>query len=309
MKVGFVYDERFLLHHRENHPESKYRLLAIEEGMSEKGLLSKVELIKPFPAHAELISLNHDPQYVEEVIYSSRAGERWFDHDTYYNEYTFEVASLAVGGVISAIDLLLEGDIEGAFCALRPPGHHAEYAKAMGFCIFNNVAIGANYLLEKGLERVFIVDFDAHHGNGTQHSFYTEGRVFYFSTHQYPFYPGTGSAEERGVGEGLGTTLNLPMPFGAGDTLYRQAYGETLVSAVKGYKPQFLLVSAGYDLHQEDPLTGLNVTDKGVEFIVETIVLLSRELEIPVLFALEGGYNLDVLKRLVPRTIEIMLTA
>jgi acetoin utilization deacetylase AcuC-like enzyme len=309
MKVGFVYDGRYLLHHREGHPENRYRLEAIEEGMSERGLLSKVELIKPFEAGAELITLNHDPQYVEEVMYSSRSGEGWFDPDTYYNEYTFEVASLAVGGVISALDLLLEGEIEGAFCAVRPPGHHAEYAKAMGFCIFNNIAIGAKYLLKRGLERVFIVDFDAHHGNGTQHAFYTEGRVFYFSTHQYPFYPGTGSAEERGAGEGLGTTLNIPMPFGAGDELYRQAYGETLVSAVKGYKPQFLLVSAGYDLHEEDPLTGLKVTDRGVEFIVETVVGLSRELNIPVLFALEGGYNLDVLKRLVPRTVEIMLSA
>jgi acetoin utilization deacetylase AcuC-like enzyme len=309
MRVGFVYDDRYLLHHREGHPENKYRLEAIVEGMSEKGLLSKVELIKPFQADAELIALNHDPQYIEEVIYSSRSGEGWFDPDTYYNEYTFLAASLAVGGLISAIDLILENKIDGAFCAVRPPGHHAEYAKAMGFCIFNNIAIGAKYLLKKGFERLFIVDFDAHHGNGTQHAFYEDGRVFYFSTHQYPFYPGTGSAEERGAKDGYGTTLNIPMPFGAGDDLYKQAYGETLVAAVKGYKPQFLLVSAGYDLHAEDPLTGLNVSDKGVEFIVETIVGLSKELNIPVLFTLEGGYNLDVLKRLVPRTVEIMLSA
>jgi len=151
------------------------------------------------------------------------------------------------------------------------------------------------------------VDFDAHHGNGTQHSFYTEPRVFYFSTHQYPFYPGTGSAEERGAGEGLGTTLNVPMPFGAGDELYKQAYGETLPAAVRGYKPQFILVSAGYDLHKEDPLTGLEVADEGIEFIVSSIMGLAKELNIPVLFSLEGGYNLDVLRRNVPRTVEIML--
>ncbi len=307
MKVGFVYDDRYLLHHREGHPENKYRLEAITEGMAERGLFSKVELIKPFEADAELIALNHDPQYIEEVIYSSRSGEGWFDPDTYYNEYTFLAASLAVGGVAGAINEILDGNIEGAFCAVRPPGHHAEYAKAMGFCIFNNVAIGARYLLQKGFERVFIVDFDAHHGNGTQHAFYEEPRVFYFSTHQYPFYPGTGSAEERGAKEGYGTTLNIPMPAGTGDELYRHAYGEVLVSAVKGYKPQFLLVSAGYDLHTDDPLTGLEVSDKGVEFIVETICGLAKELSIPVLFSLEGGYNLDVLKRLVSRTVEIML--
>jgi len=307
MRIGFVYDDRYLLHHREGHPENKYRLESITDGMAERGLFSKVELIKPFQAGADLIALNHDPQYIEEVIYSSRSGEGWFDPDTYYNEFTFLAASLAVGGVIGAINEILAGNIDAAFCAVRPPGHHAEYAKAMGFCIFNNVAIGARYLLNKGFERVFIVDFDAHHGNGTQHAFYEEARVFYFSTHQYPFYPGTGSAEERGAKEGYGTTLNIPMPAGAGDELYRHAYGDVLVSAVKGYKPQFLLVSAGYDLHAEDPLTGLEVSDKGVEFIVETICSLAKELDIPVLFSLEGGYNLDVLKRLVPRTVEIML--
>jgi len=307
MRVGFVYDDRYLLHHREGHPENKYRLEAITEGMAERGLFSKVELIKPFQADAELIGLNHDPQYIEEVIYASRSGEGWFDPDTYYNEFTFLAASLAVGGVVGAIEGILNGDIEAAFCAVRPPGHHAEYAKAMGFCIFNNVAIGARYLLKKGFERVFIVDFDAHHGNGTQHAFYEEAEVFYFSTHQYPFYPGTGSAEERGAKEGYGTTLNIPMPAGAGDELYKQAYGDVFVSAVKGYKPQFILVSSGYDLHADDPLTGLEVSDRGVEFIVETICGVAKDLGVPVLFTLEGGYNLDVLKRLVPRTVEIML--
>ena len=309
MRVAFVYDDRYLLHHREGHPENKYRLEAIMEGMSERELLSKVELLKPFQADAELIALNHDPQYIEEVIYSSKSGEGWFDPDTYYNEYTWLSASLAVGGVISAVEFILQDKADAAFCAVRPPGHHAEYAKAMGFCIFNNVAIAAHYLLKKGFERVFIVDFDAHHGNGTQHSFYTDPRVFYFSTHQYPFYPGTGSAEERGAGEGIGTTLNIPMPFGAGDELYKDAYGNVLKSAILGYKPQFILVSAGYDLHKDDPLTGLEVTDKGIEFIVSSIVSYAKELNVPLLFSLEGGYNLDVLKRNVPHTVEILLNA
>ncbi len=310
MRVGFLYDEKFLLHNLEGHPENRHRLEAIVEGMSERGLLSKVELLKPVPANAELIALNHDPQYIEEVMLVSKSGEGWLDPDTYVNGYTFEVASLAVGGVVGAVETLLEGKLDAVFCAVRPPGHHAEYAKAMGFCIFNNVAIAARYLVEKrGLGRVFIVDFDAHHGNGTQRSFYTDGRVFYFSTHQYPFYPGTGSAEERGAGEGLGTTLNIPMPFGAGDELYKEAYGKTFLSAVRGFEPQFLLVSAGYDLHRDDPLTGLNVSDGGIAFIVERIAEAAGELKVPVLFALEGGYNLDVLKRMVPKTVEILLYA
>jgi len=143
MKVGFVYDDRYLLHHLEGHPENRYRLEAITEGMAERGLFSQVELLKPFPADAELIALNHDPQYIEEVMLASRAGEGWLDPDTYVNEYTYEVAALAVGGVVGAADLLLKGELEGAFCAIRPPGHHAEYSKAMGFCIFNNAAIAA----------------------------------------------------------------------------------------------------------------------------------------------------------------------
>ncbi|NPB05430.1 MAG: histone deacetylase [Aquificae bacterium] len=309
MRVGFVYDDRYLLHHREGHPENKYRLEALMEGMAQRGLLSKVELLKPFEAPAELISLNHDPQYVEEVMLASRSGEGWFDPDTYYNEYTFLAASLAVGGVVGAVEAVLEGRLDAAFCAVRPPGHHAEYAKAMGFCIFNNVAVAARYLLKRGLERVFIVDFDAHHGNGTQRAFYEDPRVFYFSTHQYPFYPGTGSAEERGAGEGYGTTLNLPMPAGAGDELFKEAYGKVLKSAVVGFRPQFVLVSAGYDLHRDDPLTGLEVTDEGVRFIVRSIVEAAQEVGAPAVFALEGGYDLGVLSRCVPDTVEILLSS
>jgi len=309
MRVGFVYDDRYLLHHREGHPENRYRLEAIVEGMSESGLLSRVELIKPVPADAEIITLNHDPQYVEEVMYASRAGEGWLDPDTYVNEYTFDVAALAVGGVVGAAELLAEGSLDSVFCAVRPPGHHAEYSKAMGFCIFNNAAVAAKYLLKRGFERIFVVDFDAHHGNGTQHAFYEDPRVFYFSSHQYPFYPGTGSAEEIGAGEGVGTTLNVPVPAGAGDELFKEIYGETFVKAVEGYQPQFIIVSAGYDLHADDPLTGLEVSDSGVEFIVETIVGEAKKLGVPLLYTLEGGYDLGVLKRLVPRTVEITLSA
>jgi len=224
-------------------------------------------------------------------------------------EDSYDVALKAVGGVLDGIDRLLEGELDTVFCAVRPPGHHAEYAKAMGFCLFNNVAIGAHYLRKKGVERVFIIDFDAHHGNGTQRSFYQDDTVFYFSSHQYPFYPGTGSADERGAGKGEGYTLNVPMPAGAGDSDYEPVYSSLLPKVMEDFRPGFVLVSAGYDLHSDDPLTYLNVSTNGVRKIVRNILKTSKELGAPVLFALEGGYNLRALGECVVATVEEMLQA
>jgi len=200
-----------------------------------------------------------------------------------------------VGAVLEGIDRLLEGDVEAVFCAVRPPGHHAERAKAMGFCLFNNIAVGALYLRRKGAGKVYIVDFDAHHGNGTQKSFYEDDTVFYFSTHQYPFYPGTGSAQERGAGRGEGFTLNVPMPAGAGDEDFLPVYGNLLRDSVLSFEPDFILISAGYDLHRDDPLTNLNVSTEGIRGIVRSLIEISSEVKAPLLFALEGGYNLDAL--------------
>jgi acetoin utilization deacetylase AcuC-like enzyme len=320
-RVGLVWSDKFKAHNYDLHPENKYRLEAIEEGLAEKGLFSKVELITPFPAEKEIISLNHDIGYInqvericrqleviEPISYEEENSISWLDADTYVNAWTFEVSRLAVGGVLSAGELLLKRKLNYVFAAIRPPGHHAEYSRGMGFCIFNNIAILAKYLLREGVKKIFIVDFDAHHGNGTQKAFYTNPQVFYFSTHQYPFYPYTGKAEERGEGEGLGTTLNIPMPAYAGDEEYRKAYGKILPKVVEEFQPEIILVSAGYDLHKEDPLTQLEVSDNGVIYIVENILKISKKLNIPAMFLLEGGYNLEVLKRLVPATIELMLS-
>jgi len=217
---------------------------------------------------------------------------------------------MAVGAVLEGIDRILKGEFETVFCAVRPPGHHAEYAKAMGFCLFNNIAIGAHYLRKKkGLKKVFIIDFDAHHGNGTQRSFYEDDTVFYFSTHEYPFYPGTGSAEEKGAGKGEGFTLNVPMQAGASDGDYLPVYEELLPKVMKEFSPEFILVSAGYDLHSDDPLTYLNVSTEGVRKIVRSILKVSGELGVPSLFALEGGYNLRALGESVVATVEEMLSA
>ncbi len=307
-KVGFVYDEIFLKHDWEDHPENKKRLLSVTEHLARSPVSDRIERIKPRRATPEEVALNHDPNYIQEVYEFCQSGGGYLDPDTYATPDTYEVALHAVGGVLEGIDRLLEGSLESVFCAVRPPGHHAEYAKAMGFCIFNNVAVGAHYLRKrKGIERVLIIDFDAHHGNGTQRSFYQDPTVFFFSTHQYPFYPGTGSADERGAGEGYGYTLNVPMPAGSGDSEYRPVYEELLPQVAERFSPQFILVSAGYDLHADDPLTYLNVTSDGVRMIVRSIVGIARKLEVPLLFTLEGGYNLRALGECVVITLEEML--
>ncbi|MFN3870582.1 MAG: histone deacetylase [Aquificaceae bacterium] len=309
MKTGFLYDPIYLEHHEKGHPENKDRLIAIIQEIERRKLLKELITINPRRATAMEVALNHDPAYIQEVADFCSAGGGYLDPDTYAFSPSYEVALYAVGGVLQGIDKLLEGEIEAVFCAIRPPGHHAEYAKAMGFCLFNNVAIGAHYLLQKGFERVFIVDFDAHHGNGTQKSFYEEDRVFYFSSHEYPFYPGTGSSQERGAGKGYGYTHNEPLPAGAGDREFNRVYLEVLPSLFEDYNPQFLLVSAGYDAHKDDPLTYLQLSTEGFGRIVDSLLNLAKGKKIPVLFALEGGYNLKALAECVSLTLERMLEA
>ncbi len=309
MKTGFVYDDLFLEHHWKGHPESKDRLIAIVQELERRGLLKEVVHIKPRRATAQEVALNHDHAYIQEVAEFCASGGGYLDPDTYAVSSSYEVALHAVGGVLEGIDRLINREVEAVFCAVRPPGHHAEHAKAMGFCLFNNIAIGARYLLQKGFERVFIVDFDAHHGNGTQKSFYEEDSVFYFSSHEYPFYPGTGSAQEKGAGKGYGYTHNEPLPAGAGDEEFDRIYGEVFPRLFFEYAPQFLLVSAGYDAHRDDPLTYLNLSTEGFGRLVKNLLDSARRIGVPVLFALEGGYNLKALAECVSLSIEKMLEA
>ncbi len=309
MRTGFVYDEIYLRHNRKNHPENMDRLISIIQELDRNNLFKSLKRIKPRRAKIEEVALNHDLAYIQEVHDFCEAGGGYLDPDTYAVHDSYETALYAVGGVLEGIDKLIEGEVDTVFCAIRPPGHHAEHAKAMGFCLFNNIAIGGWYLLQKGFKRVFIIDFDAHHGNGTQKSFYEEDRVFYFSTHEYPFYPGTGSDKERGAGKGLGYTYNVPLSAGAGDDEYREVYGKILPELMRQFKPEFVLVSAGYDIHKDDPLTYLNVSTEGVKDIVRNILNVCVELKVPSLFALEGGYNLRALASCVSATIELMLEA
>ncbi len=303
-KVGYVYDPIYLKHNTgENHPENYKRLLSIQKYVEplKKGLA----LIKPRKATAKDVALVHDIYYPQEIMDLCSAGGTNLDPDTVCSVYSYEVALYAVGAGLEAIDKIKEGLVERVFCAVRPPGHHAEYSKAMGFCIFNNIAITARYAQQKGFKKVFIIDFDAHHGNGTQKAFYDDDTVFYFSTHQYPFYPGTGSEDEKGTGKGYGYTYNIPLPAGTGDEVYISIYNEQLPKLIDDFKPDIILVSAGYDLHKDDPLAYLEVSTEGIGEIVNGIL---NSANVPFLFILEGGYNLEALGKSVKLTIEKMLT-
>lgn len=235
------------------------------------------------------------------------SGPTYLDPDTYLSKDTFKAALHAAGSFLTAIDLCKEGKIDNAFCAVRPPGHHAEADRAMGFCIFNNVAVGARYAQEQGYKKVFIADFDVHHGNGTQHIFYGDNTVYYFSSHQFPHYPGTGNDREKGSGEGAGYTYNVPLNAGTGYKELESIYNTTLPGLVKNFDPDIFLVSAGYDLRAEDPLSAIRANDETIRAIVKGI--LGSKPGIPYIFGLEGGYDLDALARSVVITLEELLEA
>ncbi|GMT47659.1 MAG: histone deacetylase [bacterium] len=302
-KAGFIYDDVFLNHLPPQwHPESPQRLEAIHKRLKNSDIWDSLIHLKPKKASFEEIEAVHTHDYVERI---KNFGTGYLDADTYMSEGTLEAALHASGAVMEAIEKCHQGVIKSAFCAVRPPGHHAEADRAMGFCIFNNVAVGAGYARRLGYDRVFIVDFDVHHGNGTEHIFYEDDTVFYFSTHQYPHYPGTGSERERGSGKGEGFTYNIPLPSGSGDKEYTRIYTEELQGLVSSFNPDIILVSAGYDIHKKDLLSGIHVTDDGIRSIVRGILTAADGL--PTVFSLEGGYDLTALADSVLITIREML--
>jgi acetoin utilization deacetylase AcuC-like enzyme len=306
-KVGFLYDEIFLRHETPpGHPESAQRLVAILNALKNSDIWDKLIHMKPRRATEEDILEVHTKDYFDKM----RAFMGFYDSDTYVSEHSFEAAMFAAGAVIEAVDACQKGKIERSFCAIRPPGHHAEAGTAMGFCIFNNAAIGVRYAQKAGYKRVFIVDFDVHHGNGTQHAFEEDDTVFYFSTHQYPHYPGTGTDSERGRGKGEGFTYNIPMPYGSGDKDYFYAYRDILPRLMRNFRPDIVIVSAGYDMHLKDPLSGINVTNEGMRSIVRGILLRSTATylpSLPYIFVLEGGYDLQALGESVLMTVRELL--
>ena len=309
-KVGIVLDKLYVDHDNGmGHPESQERILAIVDMLKFTKLFDEVVRIEPRDATKEEITLVHTTKHYDNIASTKGKSKVFLDADTSTCPVSFDAALRAAGGMISAIDSVLSGEVDRAFPLVRPPGHHAEADRAMGFCLFNNVAVGAAYLTEvKGLERVLVIDWDIHHGNGTQHIFYDTSKVLYFSTHQYPFYPGTGAAEEVGSGDGRGYTVNVPMEPGMGDDEFIQIFEEILKPIIDQYKPEFILVSAGFDIYFEDPLGGMKVSPEG--FAKLTRLLTDEADKIcdgKIVFLLEGGYNLDGLWISTKEVIEELL--
>ena len=308
MSIGFVYDPIFLQHDTGTHPENGSRMTATMALLEECSLLDKLVRIPARAASNDELALAHAPEYVAAVRQSAAAGGGWVDPDTLITPRSYEVAAHVVGGTLNALDAVLRRDIAAAYCLVRPPGHHATPVQAMGFCLFNHVAIAATVAIQKhGLERVAIVDYDVHHGNGTQDAFYEDGRVLYISTHEFPFYPGTGRAEETGRGDGAGTTINIPMPHESGDEEHRRAFEEVVVPALQRFRPDLILVSAGYDAHFADDIAMQQLSVDGYGALVTMTRAVAEELcGGKLLVAQEGGYHPVALPWCVRRTIEIL---
>ncbi|MDP2917775.1 MAG: histone deacetylase [Dehalococcoidia bacterium] len=309
MKVGYVYDPIYLRHDTGHHVENAKRLEAILTRLEESGLNKRLTLIKPRRAETDELALIHTKQHISQVEAVARMGGGWLDSDTVMSPDSYEAALYAAGGAIKAAESVMEGEVNSAFALVRPPGHHATQSRAMGFCLFNNIAIAARYtMLKYQLERVLIIDFDVHHGNGTQAAFYNDPAVFYISTHEHPFYPGTGTVDETGEGEAKGTKVSIPFPAGCGDAEYMLAYEQVVVPMARRFKPQLILVSAGYDAHWSDQIAIMQLSVSGFARMVKTIRKLAEELCAGRLaFSLEGGYSLDALAAAVKATFDVLL--
>ena len=272
-----------------------HRSGSIVERLKSSGFYPALVPVTPKSAPLEWLHTIHTPAYVKRVRTSCEAGEDYLDSlDVPISSKSYDAALVAAGGVLGAVDAVMRGDISNAFCAVRLPGHHAMPDRAMGFCLFNNVAIGAKYVQQKhGLSKVLIVDWDVHHGNGTQAAFYEDPTVLYFSTHQYPFYPGTGAESERGHGKGLGFTINVPLPSGSDDEDYLEAFEQQLRPAALAFSPDFIFISAGFDAHENDTLGGMRVTTDAFGKLTRIVKEIADKCCAGrVVSVLEGGYGL-----------------
>jgi acetoin utilization deacetylase AcuC-like enzyme len=304
-----VYDPIYLQHDTGEHPENAGRLSAIVSHLEQTGLIEQLAPIEPRPATLEELSLVHHESHIRHIQEVAQSGGGWLDMDTVMSAGSYRAALDAVGGAIEATRAVIEGEVSSAFALLRPPGHHAIPGRAMGFCLFNNIAIAARYALSRHkLERILIVDFDVHHGNGTQEAFNENPQVGYISVHQYPHYPGTGRIDEMGSGAARGTKVNVPLPGGSGDDEYRQVFARVITPATERFRPQLILVSAGYDAHLADQLATMQVSVAGFAQMTETLKELADKLcEGRLVFCLEGGYDLKALANSVKASFDILL--
>ncbi|MFW6181198.1 MAG: histone deacetylase [Spirochaetota bacterium] len=304
--TGVVRDPIYLEHDTGTyHPESPRRLQVLYRMLDEEPLPSLCQ-VSPRRAGLEEICYVHTESYVRHVASLENRARASLDPDTLLSPRSFQAALFAAGGVLSGIDLVMEGELDNGFALVRPPGHHAEADYGKGFCIFNNIAVGAEHALRHhGVERILIVDWDLHHGNGTQHSFYQDNRVLYFSTHQYPYYPGTGGVHETGTGAGEGFTVNVPMEIGCGDGEFYRVYSSILEPIARCFAPQLVLVSAGFDAYMVDPLGGMELTPAGFAALARLVMGIAADhAGGRLLLALEGGYNLEGLQECVKQVLK-----
>ncbi|MGE0383684.1 MAG: histone deacetylase [Gammaproteobacteria bacterium] len=313
MNTGFLHDPRFLEHDTgHGHPECAARLQATLRHLQAQPWFGALERIDAEAADTRWIREVHSADYLLRAERACRAGEPCLDTtDVAICPLSFDIALLAAGAALACGDAVALGRTDNAFALMRPPGHHAETAQALGFCLINNIAVLARYLQRQhGVDRILILDWDVHHGNGTQHTFYEDPSVLYVSTHQYPFYPGTGAAYETGTGRGSGATLNCPMPAGATDSAYMRAFMDEILPRVDWFKPEFVLLSAGFDAHRDDPLAEIALTTPMFSWMTERMLeTADRHCGGRLVSLLEGGYDLDELPRSVAAHVATLAQA
>ena len=312
MTTAYITHPRYPEHTLSGHPEHAGRIRAIWTALDNAGLLPRMVSITPEPVSTDLIRSVHTPEYLDILQWMSTSNQPQMQigYDTYAQPLSYDIARLSAGGVVRAVDEALSGRVQNALAAVRPPGHHARPQIGMGFCLLANVALAVRHAQQSyGLERILVVDYDVHHGNGTQEIFYDEREVLFISTHEYGhFYPGTGALDEIGTGEGKGYTLNIPLMRGQGDESFGAIYRDIIWPAAERYQPQLIIVSAGFDAHWNDPIAHLGLSLTGYAHITRELMRMADKLcDGKIVFALEGGYNLDVLGQAVRNVAHALL--
>ncbi len=292
-QTSLVYDQRYLEHETGNHPENASRLQAIMDCLRENNALAKLPVLKPEKASPQQLAAVHAEEYIRWIKQRCRQGYGALGADTVVSPRSYEVARLAAGGAAKAVDEVLQGNTDHVFCLVRPPGHHAEWDRAMGFCLFNNVAVAAHQAISQhGLEKILIFDWDVHHGNGTQAAFYRDPRVLYCSVHQKHLFPGSGHIEQTGAGEGEGYTVNVPLEAGCTSADYQLVWQQVLAPVCDRFEPQLILVSAGQDAHADDALAGMQLSSPGYGAMASAVRDMAQKYcEGRMVLVLEGGYS------------------
>lgn len=311
MTTGFLYDPRFLNHDTgAGHPERRERLVATMEHLENQDWFAQLKQVSPRVPERKWIETIHDSAYIDRAASTCKSGAPFLDvPDVSISPESYDTAMLATGSVLELADHVVSREFDNGFALIRPPGHHAENSTALGFCLFNNVAITARYLQQQhGLDKVLILDWDVHHGNGTQHSFEEDPSVLYISLHQYPYYPGTGAHSETGIGRAVGATLNCPMTAGSNDEDYRRAFTEKIIPKINEFKPDAVLISAGFDAHQADPLAQINLTTGCYGWMSQRIMEVADQHANGILISmLEGGYDLNALAQCVGQHLQVLM--